>query len=108
MRISFLCHRQRNRTSSPRAAAKVIADVVIRHENTRVITALAQERSGTVGARTLPRTGGRHHPSPGKLLNHLNITATEEQSYLLRALSVGLAVVDRILAVVTSPGITAA
>jgi AcrR family transcriptional regulator len=77
------------------AAAKVIAKVATRHENTRVIMALAQAADQEPPLRELFRelADGIILRSE-KLLNNLNITPTDEHCYLLHALSVGLAVID--------------
>jgi AcrR family transcriptional regulator len=81
--------------SSTHAAAKVIANVVIRHENTRVIMALAQAADQEPSLRELFRElADGIILRVGKLLENLNITLADEQCYLLHALSVGLAVVD--------------
>jgi DNA-binding transcriptional regulator YbjK len=81
--------------SSPQAAAKVIANIAVRHENTRVIMALAQAADQEPSLRELFRElADGIILRIGKLLENLNITPTDEHCYLLHALSVGLAVID--------------
>ena len=81
--------------SSPEAAAKVIAKVAVRHENTRVIMALAQAADQEPSLRKLFRELAEGIIlRVGNLLQNLNITPTDERCYLLHALSVGLAVID--------------
>ena len=81
--------------SSPRAAAKVIASVAVRHENTRVIMALAQAADQEPALLELFRElADGIILRAGKLLGNLNITPTDEHCYLLHALSVGMAVID--------------
>jgi AcrR family transcriptional regulator len=81
--------------SSVRGAAKAIAKIAVRHENTRVIMALVQ------AADQEPALRGMFHEladgiilRAGKLLRNLNIEPTDEHCYLLHAMSVGMAVVD--------------
>lgn len=81
--------------TSPQVATKVIANVVVRHENTRVIMALAQAADQEPALRELFRElADGIIIRVGKLLEHLDITPTDEHCYLLHALSVGLAVID--------------
>ena len=81
--------------SSPRAAAKTIANVTVRHENTRVIMALAQAADQEPVLRELFREfADGIILRAGTLLENLNITPTDEHCYLLHALSVGMAVID--------------
>ena len=81
--------------SSPRTAAKVIASVAVRHENTRVIMALAQAADQEPALRELfSELADGIILRAGKLLGNLNITPTDEHCFLLHALSVGLAVID--------------
>jgi AcrR family transcriptional regulator len=81
--------------SSPQTAAKVIADIAVRHENTRVIMALAQAADQEPTLRELFRElADGIIVRAGKLLENLNITPTDEHCFLLHALSVGLAVID--------------
>jgi AcrR family transcriptional regulator len=81
--------------SSPQAAAKVIASIALRHENTRVIMALAQAADQEPPLRELFRElADGIIFRVGKLLENLNIPPTDEHCYLLHALSVGLAVID--------------
>jgi len=81
--------------SSPEAAAKVIATVVVRHDNTRVIMALAQAADQEPALRILFRElADGIILRAGRLLGGLNIAPTDEHCYLLHALSVGLAVID--------------
>src|SRR5580704_10583226 len=82
-------------TSSVRGAAKAIANVVVRHENTRVIMALVQAADQEPALRELFRElADGIILRVGKLLRNLNIEPTDEHCYLLHALSVGLAVID--------------
>jgi AcrR family transcriptional regulator len=81
--------------SSVRGAAKAIANVVVRHENTRVIMALAQAADQEPALRELFRElADGIILRAGKLLGNLNIEPTDEHCYLLHAMSVGMAVVD--------------
>lgn len=81
--------------SSSQAAAKMIANVAVRHDNTRVIMALAQAADQEPPLRELFRElADGIILRAGKLLDNLNITPTDEHCYLLHALSVGLAVID--------------
>jgi AcrR family transcriptional regulator len=80
---------------SVRAAAKAIANVTVRYENTRVIMALAQAADQEPVLRELFREfADGIILRAGKLLENLNITPTDEHCYLLHALSVGMAVID--------------
>jgi AcrR family transcriptional regulator len=82
-------------TSSVRGAAKAIANVVVRHENTRVIMALAQAADQEPALRELFRElADGIILRAGKLLRNLNIEPTDEHCYLLHSMSVGMAVVD--------------
>jgi len=82
-------------TSSPQAAAKVIANVAVRHENTRVIMALAQAADQEPSLRVIfHELADGIILRVGKLLEQLKIAPTDEHCYLLHALSVGLAVID--------------
>jgi AcrR family transcriptional regulator len=81
--------------SSVRGAAKAIADVVVRHENTRVIMALVQAADQEPALRELFRElADGIILRAGKLLGNLNIESTDEHCYLLHAMAVGMAVVD--------------
>ena len=81
--------------STIQAAATAIAKVATRHENTRVIMALAQAADQEPPLRELFRElADGIILRAGKLLENLNITPTDEHCYLLHALSVGLAVID--------------
>ncbi len=80
---------------SPEAAAKVLANVAVRHENTRVIMALAQAADQEPALRELFRKmADGIILRAGKLLEKFDIAPTDEHCYLLHALSVGLAVID--------------
>jgi AcrR family transcriptional regulator len=82
-------------SSSPQAATKVIANIAVRHENTRVIMALAQAADQEPSLREVFRElADGIILRIGKLFENLNITPTDEHCYLLHALSVGLAVID--------------
>jgi AcrR family transcriptional regulator len=82
-------------TSSIGAAATAISKVVVRHENTRVLMALAGAADQEPRLRELFR-----ELADGivericRFLKSLNSTATEVDARTLHALSVGLAVVD--------------
>src|SRR5271156_969318 len=81
--------------SSPQAAAKVIADIAVRHENTRVIMALAQAADQEPMLRELFRElADGIILRAGKLLKNLNIEPTDERCYQLHSMSVGMAVID--------------
>src|ERR1700722_10549882 len=81
--------------SSVRGAAKAIANVVVRHENTRVIMALVQAADQEPALRELFRElADGIILRAGKLLGNLNIEPTDEHCYLLHAMSVGMAMVD--------------
>jgi AcrR family transcriptional regulator len=80
--------------SSPRAAANVIASVAVRHENTRVIMALAQAADQEPLRELFRELADGIILRAGKLLGNLNIAPTDEHCYLLHALSVGMAVID--------------
>jgi AcrR family transcriptional regulator len=82
-------------TSSPEVAAPAIAKVVIRHENTRVLMALAEAADQEPRLRELFRElAERIVARAGRFLKSLNPAATEADARMLHALSVGLAVVD--------------
>jgi DNA-binding transcriptional regulator YbjK len=80
---------------SIQAASAVVAHAAGRRENTRVIIALAQAADQEPALRELFRelADGIIQRS-GKLLDKLNIPSTNENRFLLHALSVGLAVID--------------
>jgi AcrR family transcriptional regulator len=81
--------------SSPAAAAATIARVAVRHENTRVMMALAQSADEASAVRDLFRElADGIVARVGRLLERLGIEATEERRYLIHAVSVGLAVID--------------
>jgi AcrR family transcriptional regulator len=81
--------------SSVREAAKIIAKVVVRHENTRVIMALVQVADQEPALRELFRElADGTILRAGKLLGNLNIEPTDEHCYQLHSMSVGMAVVD--------------
>jgi AcrR family transcriptional regulator len=81
--------------SSVRGAAKAIANVAVRHENTRVIMALVQAADQEPALRELFRElADGIILRAGKLLRNLNIEPTDEHCYQLHAMSVGMAVVD--------------
>jgi AcrR family transcriptional regulator len=81
--------------ASVREAAKAIAKVAVRHENTRVIMALVQAADQEPALRELFR-----ELADGiilrvrKLLTNLNIDSTDENCYQLHSMSVGMAVID--------------
>jgi hypothetical protein len=81
--------------SSPEKVASAIAKVVVRHENTRVMMALAQAADQEPQLRALFRElADGIVQRAGRFLNVLNPAATEADARLLHSLSVGLAVVD--------------
>jgi hypothetical protein len=74
---------------------KNITAMIGRHENTRVLMALAQAADEEPSLRGLFRELVDGIVSRlGKLLENLHLDATEEQVNLIHSLSVGLAVVD--------------
>jgi AcrR family transcriptional regulator len=82
-------------TSSSEAVASAIAKVVVQHETTRVLMALAEAADLEPQLRDLFRElaegiVGR----AGRFLKSLNPDTTEADARMLHALSVGLAVVD--------------
>jgi AcrR family transcriptional regulator len=81
--------------SSVRGAAKAIANVAVRHENTRVIMALVQAADQEPALRELFRElADGIILRAGKLLRNLNIESTDEHCHQLHSMSVGIAVVD--------------
>jgi AcrR family transcriptional regulator len=81
--------------SSIPEAAKIIAKVAVRHQNTRVIMALVQTADQEPALRELFRElADGIILRAAKLLGNLNIEPTDEHCYLLHAMSVGMAVVD--------------
>jgi AcrR family transcriptional regulator len=81
--------------SSVRVAAKAIANVAVRHENTRVIMALVQAADQEQALRELFRElADGIILRAGTLLRNLNIEPTDEHCYLLHSMSVGMAIVD--------------
>ena len=81
--------------SSVRKAATTIANVAVRHENTRIIMALAQAADQEPALRELFRgLADGIILRAGKLLINLNIEPTDERCYQLHSMSVGMAVVD--------------
>jgi AcrR family transcriptional regulator len=81
--------------SSSVAAAASIARVAVRHENTRVMMALAQSADEASAVRDLFRElADGIIARVGRLLERLGVEATEERRYLIHALSVGIAVID--------------
>ena len=81
--------------SSVRKAATAIASVAVRHENTRVVMALAQAADQQPALRELFRElADGIILRAGKLLINLNIEPTDERCYQLHSMSVGMAVID--------------
>ena len=81
--------------SSVREAAKAIANVAVRHENTRVIMALVQAADQEPALRELFRElADGIIVRAGKLLTNLNIEPTDERCYQVHSMSVGMAVID--------------
>ena len=81
--------------SSPDKVANAIAKVVVRHENTRVMMALAQAADREPQLRALFRElADGIVRRAARFLHALNPAATEADARLLHRLSVGLAVVD--------------
>jgi AcrR family transcriptional regulator len=81
--------------ASSETAATEIASVVVRHENTRVMMALAQAADQEPQLRVLFQELADSIVSrAGRFLKKLNAAATEADARLLHALAVGLAVVD--------------
>ena len=82
-------------TSSLDAAATAIAKVVVRHENTRVLMALAESADREPPLRELFRElADGIVARAGRFLKSLNPAANEVDARMLHTLSVGLAVVD--------------
>ena len=82
-------------TASVREAAKAIANVAVRHENTRVIMALVQAADQEPALRELFRElADGIIVRAGKLLTNLNIEPTDERCYQVHSMSVGMAVID--------------
>jgi DNA-binding transcriptional regulator YbjK len=81
--------------SSPQSVAAAIADITVRHENTRVLMALAQAADQEPQLRQLFRElADGIILRADKLLGALKIRSTDNHRYLMHALSVGLAVID--------------
>lgn len=81
--------------SSSDAVAGAIAKLTVRHENTRVLMALAQAADQEPQIRALFRElADGIVLRAGRFLKTLNAAAAEADARLLHALSVGLAVVD--------------
>ena len=81
--------------ASVREAAKAIANVAVRHENTRVIMALVQAADQEPALRELFRElADGIIVRAGKLLTNLNIEPTDERCYQVHSMSVGMAVID--------------
>jgi AcrR family transcriptional regulator len=77
------------------AVIKHISAMIVRHENTRVLMALAQAADEEPSLRGLFRELADGIVSRlRQLLNNLHLGATEEDVNLIHSLSVGLAVVD--------------
>ena len=82
-------------TSSIEFAATAISKVVVRHENTRVLMALAEAADQEPQLRELFRElADGIVERANRFLKSLNPTATDVDARMLHALSVGLAVVD--------------
>jgi AcrR family transcriptional regulator len=82
-------------SSTPKAAAARIAGVAVRHENTRVIMALAQTADQEPALREIFRElADGIILRVSNLLEGFKVKATDEHCYLLHALSVGMAVID--------------
>ncbi len=82
--------------SSPTAAADAIAELISRHDNTRVLMALAQAGDGEPRMRELFRelADGIVARVGRTMLGHHDPVSTEVPARLLHALTVGLAVVE--------------
>jgi DNA-binding transcriptional regulator YbjK len=81
--------------SSPQSAAAAIAGVAVRHENTRVMMALAQAADQEPQLRQLFRElADGIILRAGTLLETLAIKPSDENRNLVHALSVGIAVID--------------
>ena len=82
-------------TSSVDAGATAIAKVVVRHENTRVLMALAESADREPSLRELFRELAEGIVArAGRFLKSLNPAANEVDARMLHTLSVGLAIVD--------------
>jgi AcrR family transcriptional regulator len=81
-------------TASPKAAAAQLANVIVRHGNTRVLMALAQAADQEPALRELfVELADGIMQRFGKLLERLDVTASDEHCFLLHAVSVGMAVI---------------
>jgi AcrR family transcriptional regulator len=81
-------------TTSPKAAAAGIANVAVRHGNTRVLMALAQAADQEPALRELfVELADGIIQRAGKVLERLDVKPTDEHCYLLHAVSVGMAVI---------------
>jgi AcrR family transcriptional regulator len=81
-------------TTSPKAAAAGIANVVVRRGNTRVLMALAQAADQEPALRELfMELADGIIQRAGKVLGRLDVKPTDEHCYLLHAVSVGMAVI---------------
>jgi AcrR family transcriptional regulator len=82
-------------TSSLEAVATAISKVVVRHENTRVLMALAEAADHEPQLRELFRElADGIVERAGRFLKSLNAAAAEVDARMLHTLAVGLAVVD--------------
>lgn len=80
---------------SAKEASNAMTKMAVRHENTRVMMALAQAADQEASLQKLFREMADGLVSRfGQFLNTLEIESTNEHARLLHALSVGLAVVD--------------
>jgi AcrR family transcriptional regulator len=81
--------------SSPRTAATSLANVIVRHGNTRVLMALAQSADQEPALRELfVELAEGIVQRNGKLLGQLDVKPTDENCFILHAVSVGMAVIS--------------
>jgi AcrR family transcriptional regulator len=81
-------------TTSPKTAAAELANVIVRQGNTRVLMALAQASDQEPALRELfVELADGIIQQVGKLLERLDVKASDEHCFLVHAVSVGMAVI---------------
>jgi AcrR family transcriptional regulator len=81
--------------TSPNAAATFLANVIVRRENTRVLMALAQAADQEPALRELfVELAEGIIQRNGKLLGQLDVRPSDENCFILHAVSVGMAVIS--------------
>lgn len=82
-------------TTAPKTAATSLANVIVRHANTRVLMALAQAADQESALRELfIELAEGIVQRNGKLLGQLDVKPSDENCFILHALSVGMAVIS--------------